>query len=68
MIPATKAYISLEGGGEDKSTIIEWKWNDAADHPTRPDRTGRPLGTFGFATFAISSYFIAKNTFLVSQF
>lgn len=63
MIPAIKAYVSLEGAGADK-TIIEW--NDTAD---LVGQTGRPLGTFGSATFAVNSpYFIAKNiTFQVSQ-
>lgn len=56
VIPAIKAYVSLEGAGADK-TIIEW--NDTAD---LVGQTGRPLGTFGSATFAVNSpYFIAKN-------
>ncbi|KAF8377874.1 hypothetical protein HHK36_031262 [Tetracentron sinense] len=55
-IPATKAYVSLEGEGSDK-TIIEW--DDTAD---RLGLNGRPLGTFASATFAVNSpYFIAKN-------
>ncbi|KAA8531951.1 hypothetical protein F0562_006907 [Nyssa sinensis] len=55
-IPATMAYISLEGAGADK-TIIEW--DDTAD---RMGQNGQPLGTFASATFAINSpYFIAKN-------
>lgn len=55
-------YITLEGAGVDK-TIIEW--DDTAD---RLGQSGRPLGTFGSATFAVNSpYFIAKNvTFKVS--
>ncbi|KAJ8764459.1 hypothetical protein K2173_006199 [Erythroxylum novogranatense] len=55
-IPATMAYITLEGAGSDK-TIIEW--DDTAD---RIGQSGHPLGTFGSATFAVNSpYFIAKN-------
>lgn len=55
-IPATMAYITLEGAGVDK-TIIEW--DDTAD---RMDQSGRPLGTYGSATFAINSPgFVAKN-------
>ncbi|RWR81761.1 putative pectinesterase 53 [Cinnamomum micranthum f. kanehirae] len=61
-IPATKAYISMEGAGAEK-TVIEW--DDTAD---RIGPKGRPLGTFGSATVAVNSpYFIAKNiTFKVS--
>lgn len=57
------AYITLEGSGLD-TTVIEW--DDTAD---RLGQSGRPLGTFGSATFAVNSpYFIAKNvTFKVSQ-
>ncbi|XP_075653160.1 putative pectinesterase 53 [Castanea sativa] len=55
-IPATMAYITLEGAGAD-NTIIEW--DDTAD---RIGQTGHPLGTFGSATFAVDApYFIAKN-------
>jgi pectinesterase len=63
-IPATMAYITLEGSGPD-NTIIEW--DDTAD---RTGKSGHPLGTFASATFAVDApYFIAKNiTFKVSQF
>uniref|UniRef100_A0A6N2LAE7 Pectinesterase n=1 Tax=Salix viminalis TaxID=40686 RepID=A0A6N2LAE7_SALVM len=44
-IPATMAYITLQGAGADK-TIIEW--GDTADRV----ENGRQLGTFGSATFA----------------
>ncbi|XP_057966734.1 probable pectinesterase 53 [Malania oleifera] len=55
-IPATMAYVSLEGAGADK-TIIEW--NDTAD---RIGKNGLPLGTYASATFAVNSpYFIGKN-------
>ncbi|GMN29199.1 hypothetical protein TIFTF001_002338 [Ficus carica] len=55
-IPNTMAYITLEGSGLD-TTVIEW--DDTAD---RLGQSGRPLGTFGSATFAVNSpYFIAKN-------
>ena len=62
-IPATMGYITLVGAGADK-TVIEW--DDTAD---KMGQNGRPLGTYGSATFAINSpYFIAKNiTFKVSQ-
>ncbi|KAJ6678732.1 ACYL-COA THIOESTER HYDROLASE YBHC-RELATED [Salix viminalis] len=54
-IPATMAYITLQGAGADK-TIIEW--GDTADRV----ENGRQLGTFGSATFAVNSpYFIAKD-------
>lgn len=50
------AYITLKGAGADK-TIIEW--DDTAD---RKGQSGRPLGTYGSATFAVNSpYFIATN-------
>ncbi|KAF5463037.1 hypothetical protein F2P56_018986 [Juglans regia] len=55
-IPASMAYITLEGAGAD-NTIIEW--DDTAD---RMGQSGRPLGTFASATFAVDAlYFIAKN-------
>ncbi|KAK4840161.1 hypothetical protein QYF36_001326 [Acer negundo] len=55
-IPNTKAYMSLVGAGADK-TIVEW--DDTAD---RTGQSGRKLGTYASATFAVNSpYFIAKN-------
>lgn len=62
-IPATIAYITMEGAGADK-TIIEWD-----DTASRKGQTGHPLGTFDSATFAVNSpYFVAKNiTFKVIQ-
>ncbi|KAE8010584.1 hypothetical protein FH972_006942 [Carpinus fangiana] len=55
-IPATMAYITLEGSDAD-NTIIEW--DDTAD---RMGKSGHPLGTFASATFAVDApYFIAKN-------
>ncbi|XP_059293098.1 probable pectinesterase 53 isoform X2 [Lycium ferocissimum] len=55
-IPATMAYITLEGAGSSKTTI---KWDDTAD---RAGKDGQPLGTYGSATFAVNSpYFIARN-------
>lgn len=62
-VPATMAYITLVGGGAER-TVIEW--NDTADGR---GRGGRPLGTFASATFAVNSpYFIAKNiTFKVTN-
>ncbi|ERN10857.1 hypothetical protein AMTR_s00027p00247950 [Amborella trichopoda] len=55
-IAATKAYISLEGAGAEK-TVIEW--DDTAD---KIGANGQPMGTFASATMAVNSpYFIAKN-------
>ncbi|KAL5752534.1 hypothetical protein ACOSQ2_023041 [Xanthoceras sorbifolium] len=55
-IPKTKAYMTLVGAGAD-NTVIEW--DDTAD---RMGQSGRQLGTYGSATFAVNSpYFIAKN-------
>ncbi|OIT23677.1 PREDICTED: probable pectinesterase 53 isoform X1 [Nicotiana attenuata] len=55
-IPATMAYITLEGASSRKTTI---KWDDTAD---RVGKDGQPMGTYGSATFAVNSpYFIAKN-------
>ncbi|XP_065858784.1 probable pectinesterase 53 [Euphorbia lathyris] len=55
-IPATMAYITIQGAGAD-STIIEW--DDTAD---KMGEGGHVLGTYGSATFAINSpFFIAKN-------
>lgn len=61
-IPATMAYVSLEGAGASK-TIIQW--DDTAD---RKGKDGLPLGTYASATFAVNApYFIAKYiTFKVS--
>ena len=56
VIPATMAYVSLEGEGAAK-TIIEW--DDTAD---RRGKDGKPFGTYASATVAVNSpYFIAKN-------
>ncbi|KAF7136273.1 hypothetical protein RHSIM_Rhsim08G0035100 [Rhododendron simsii] len=55
-IPASMAYVTLEGEGAEK-TIIEW--DDTAD---RKGKNGKPLGTYASATVAVNSpYFIAKN-------
>ncbi|KAK9697585.1 hypothetical protein RND81_08G046900 [Saponaria officinalis] len=55
-IPALKSFVSIEGEGADK-TIVQW--GDTA-HTLGPN--GRPLGTYGSATFAVNSpYFTAKN-------
>ncbi|CAN4078784.1 unnamed protein product [Withania somnifera] len=50
-IPATMAYITLEGVSSHKTTI---KWDDTAD---RTGKDGQPMGTFAVN----SPYFIAKN-------
>ncbi|XP_047339189.1 probable pectinesterase 53 [Impatiens glandulifera] len=56
IIPAMKSFISIEGDGADK-TIVEW-----GDTAQTIGPNGKPLGTFGSATFAINSpFFIARN-------
>lgn len=57
------AYIAMIGAGAD-NTVIEW--DDTAD---RMGQSGRPLGTYASATFAVNSpYFIAKDiTFKVGK-
>nr|QIR83194.1 pectin methylesterase 36 [Cunninghamia lanceolata] len=55
-IPATQAFITLEGAGTDKTVI---QWGDSAD---TKGPNGQPYGTRNSATFAVNSpYFIAKN-------
>ncbi|CAH9101937.1 unnamed protein product [Cuscuta epithymum] len=55
-IPATKSFITIQGAGAE-STIVEW-----GDTAQTLGPNGRPLGTFGSATFAVNSpFFIAKN-------
>jgi len=55
-IPAFKSYITIEGDGAEETIV---KWSDTAQ---TPGSNGRPLGTYGSATFAVNSpYFIAKN-------
>ncbi|KAL2552748.1 putative pectinesterase 53 [Forsythia ovata] len=55
-IPATMAYVTLEGAGADK-TIIRWDDTAGCKGPN-----GQPLGTYGSATFAVNApYFVAKN-------
>ncbi|KAH9606186.1 hypothetical protein KSS87_014592 [Heliosperma pusillum] len=55
-IPQLKAFITIEGEGAD-NTIIQW-----GDTAQTIGPNGRPVGTFGSATFAVNSpYFIAKN-------
>lgn len=55
-IPQLKSFITIEGAGADK-TIVQW-----GDTAQTPGPNGRPLGTYGSATFAVNSpYFIAKN-------
>ncbi|TVU35154.1 hypothetical protein EJB05_17028, partial [Eragrostis curvula] len=52
-----RAFITLEGAGADK-TIVQW--GDTADTPSGP--SGRPLGTYNSATFAVNAqYFLARN-------
>ncbi|KAK7364217.1 hypothetical protein VNO80_12716 [Phaseolus coccineus] len=48
--------VHAEGAGADETVV---KWSDIAQ---TPGSNGRPLGTYGSATFAVNSpYFIAKN-------
>ncbi|XP_054794444.1 probable pectinesterase 53 [Prosopis cineraria] len=55
-IPPMKSFITIQGAGADK-TIVQW--GDTAQ-TKGPD--GKPLGTYGSATFAVNApYFIAKN-------
>ncbi|KAK4415596.1 putative pectinesterase 53 [Sesamum alatum] len=55
-IPKLKSFITIEGGGADR-TIVEW-----GDTAQTPGPKGHPLGTFASATFAVDApYFIAKN-------
>ncbi|XP_057834828.1 probable pectinesterase 53 [Cryptomeria japonica] len=55
-VVASKAFVTFEGAGADK-TVIEW-----GDNAATPGPDGRPLGTFASASVAINSpYFIAKN-------
>ncbi|KAF3790042.1 putative pectinesterase 53 [Nymphaea thermarum] len=55
-IPATKAFITLEGSGPDV-TVVQW-----GDTAQTLGPNGRPLGTFNSATFAVNSpYFLARN-------
>ncbi|KAK4486000.1 hypothetical protein RD792_008658 [Penstemon davidsonii] len=55
-IPMTMGYVTLEGSGAAKTII---RWDDTAD---RIGKNGKPLGTYGSATFAVNApYFIAKN-------
>lgn len=62
-IPATMAYVTLEGAGAAKTII---RWDDTAD---RVGSNGQPLGTYGSATFAVNApYFVARNiTFKVTN-
>lgn len=55
-IPPMKSFITIEGGGAD-NTIIQY-----GDTAQTIGPNGKPLGTFGSATFAVNSpYFQAKN-------
>uniref|UniRef100_A0ACD5VZG6 Uncharacterized protein n=1 Tax=Avena sativa TaxID=4498 RepID=A0ACD5VZG6_AVESA len=56
-ISPARAFITLEGAGADKTVV---QWGDTADTPAGP--RGRPLGTYGSATFAVNAqYFLARN-------
>ena len=57
-----RAFITVEGAGADRTVV---QWGDTAE---TAGSLGRPMGTFGSATFAVNSmFFVAKNiTFKVS--
>jgi pectinesterase len=57
-----RAFITVEGAGADRTVV---QWGDTAE---TVGSLGRPMGTFGSATFAVNSmFFVAKNiTFKVS--
>ncbi|XP_021851953.1 probable pectinesterase 53 [Spinacia oleracea] len=56
IIPILKSFITIQGEGAD-NTIVEW-----GDTAKTIGPNGRPLGTYGSATFAVNSlYFMAKN-------
>ncbi|XP_066368211.1 probable pectinesterase 53 isoform X2 [Miscanthus floridulus] len=55
-ISPMRAYVTVEGAGADKTVV---QWGDTAD---TAGSGGRPMGTFGSATFAVNSmFFVAKN-------
>ncbi|KAF8727317.1 hypothetical protein HU200_018919 [Digitaria exilis] len=55
-ISPMRAFVTVEGAGADKTVV---QWGDTAD---TPGSWGRPMGTFGSATFAVNSmFFVAKN-------
>jgi pectinesterase len=55
-ISPMRAFITIEGAGADKTVV---QWGDTAE---TVGSFGRPLGTFGSATFAVNSaFFVAKN-------
>ncbi|PNT72826.1 probable pectinesterase 53 isoform X2 [Brachypodium distachyon] len=56
-ISPMRAFITLEGAGADRTVV---QWGDTADTPAGP--RGRPLGTYGSASFAVNAqYFLARN-------
>jgi pectinesterase len=61
-ISPMRVFITIEGAGADKTVV---QWGDTAE---TVGSLGRPVGTFGSATFAVNSaFFVAKNiTFKVS--
>ncbi|CAD6333156.1 unnamed protein product [Miscanthus lutarioriparius] len=55
-ISPMRAFVTVEGAGADKTVV---QWGDTAD---TAGSGGRPMGTFGSATFAVNSmFFVAKN-------
>ncbi|VFQ68088.1 unnamed protein product [Cuscuta campestris] len=55
-IPPTKSFITIQGAGAE-CTVVQW-----GDTAQTIGPNGRPLGTYGSATFAVNSpFFIAKN-------
>ncbi|CAL4909182.1 unnamed protein product [Urochloa decumbens] len=55
-ISPMRAFVTVEGAGADKTAV---QWGDTAE---TVGSLGRPMGTFGSATFAVNSmFFVAKN-------
>ncbi|CAN6337044.1 unnamed protein product [Urochloa humidicola] len=55
-ISPMRAFVTVEGAGADKTVV---QWGDTAE---TVGSFGRPMGTFGSATFAVNSmFFVAKN-------
>ncbi|KAG2618044.1 hypothetical protein PVAP13_3NG258149 [Panicum virgatum] len=55
-ISPMRAFVTVEGAGADRTVV---QWGDTAE---TVGSLGRPMGTFGSATFAVNSmFFVAKN-------
>ncbi|KAM7471359.1 hypothetical protein LguiA_009542 [Lonicera macranthoides] len=58
-IPPLKSFITIEGGGAEK-TVVQW-----GDTTQTIGPNGKPLGTFGPATFAVNSPYLNPRTSLL---